>query len=89
MNILPALVYFLVQLFVAVLYSVRLAQRNENSRENSGRKLLEKHLRATDAVTDAGEQQGRPAYYCLLSRHVLKQITQKVTFLQESFPTPL
>ena len=40
-NILPALVCFLVQLFVAVLYSVSLAQRKENSCENPGRNILE------------------------------------------------
>ena len=64
----------------AVIYLVSLAQRKENSRENPGRNILERHLRVTDAVTDAAEQQGRPAYYYLLLRHVLKQITQKVTF---------
>ena len=88
-NILPALVCFLVQLFVCVLYSVSLVQSKGNSCENPGRNTLERHvhLRVTHAVTDEAEQQARTAHLPPLAT-CPEAVTQKVKFMQEFFPKP-
>ena len=69
--------------FGGMLYSVSLVQSKENSRQNPGQNILERHLRVTHAVTDVAEQQGRTAHLPPLAT-CPEAVTQKVKFPQSS-----
>ena len=71
-----------------MLYSVSfLVQSKENSREKPGREINLKDT--SDGANHAVTTGSNGSFNCLLSRPVLKQVTQTVQFLQEVFPKPL